>query len=130
MAKAKTKAQGTSKDRDRELLLTWARQVLADQNATGIDKGRASDVLMRVIGFSGKDDRSSPLGEMLCRLAKDNRAAGWRCPPDSEFVAPVADDEPGGLLSGFPQLHIHAWLQIITETYAIVTFLDAVSWYY
>ena len=54
MAKAKTKAQGTSKDRDRELLLTWARQVLADQNATGIDKGRASDVLMRVIGLAVK----------------------------------------------------------------------------
>ena len=54
MPKAKAKVDGTPEDRDRELLLTWARQVLADPDATGIDKGRASDVLMRVTGLAVK----------------------------------------------------------------------------
>ena len=72
------KVEGTLEDRDRELLLTWARNVLADPNATGIDKGRASDVLMRVTGLAVKPAYPRPsentiseaTARRLCDLAK------------------------------------------------------------
>lgn len=65
-------------DRDKELLLKWARQVLADPDATGIDKGRASDVLMRVTGLAVKpaDPRpsenkiSEATARRICDLAE------------------------------------------------------------
>jgi hypothetical protein len=54
MPKAKKNEPQISEDPDRDLLLKWARQVLADPNATGIDKGRESDTLMRVTGLAVK----------------------------------------------------------------------------
>jgi len=80
------KVEGTPEDRDRELLLTWERNVLADPNATGIDKGRASDVLMRVTGLAVKpaDPRPSENNiseatvKRLCDLALVAKGASTR----------------------------------------------------
>jgi len=50
-----------TEDRDKELLLSWARTTLADPDATAIDKGRASDTLMRVTGLAMKPADPRPL---------------------------------------------------------------------
>lgn len=57
MAKPKSKpdADRTSEDaQDRERILRWARKVLDDPNASGVDANRASDSLMRVTGLAVK----------------------------------------------------------------------------